>query len=249
MRDSYSTGASYGRLDLERILSALTLAPDGRLAIHPKGLPAVEHYLVVRQLMYRSVYNHRLNVVCNWLLTEAIRVARRIGADRVWADAVMSRWLWRPEDLDLEAFLANDDLRTGYHLLRWREEAPEDLASLCGRLLDRRLPRALDVSDLSSANRLELLAEARRLARQRGIDADSCCGLHQRQSLGYDPYKGGLRLWDGQRLHALEQRSTLVEALTRPGERAWLIHPREVSPALRERLAADLTTGSARTDA
>jgi hypothetical protein len=105
------------------------------------------------------------------------------------------------------------------------------------------------VSDLSSANRLELLAEARRLARQRGLDADSCCGLHQRQSLGYDPYKGGLRLWDGQRLHALEQRSTLVEALTRPGERAWLIHPREVSPALRERLAADLPTGSARTDA
>ena len=240
MRDSYSTGASYGRLDLERILTALTLAPDGRLAIHPKGLPAVEHYLVVRQLMYRSVYNHRLNVVCNWLLTEAIRVARRTGSGGVWADAVMSRWLWDPEELDLESFLANDDLRTGYHLLRWREEGPTDLAALCGRLLDRRLPRALDVSDLPSANRLELLAEARGLARRSGLDADSCCGLHQRQSLGYDPYKGGLRLWDGQRLHALEQRSSLVEALTRPRERAWLIHPRQVSPVLRERLAAAL---------
>ena len=68
LRDSYSTGTSYGQLDLERILSALTLAPDGELAIHPKGLMAVEHYLVVRNLMYRSVYNHRLNVVCNWLL-------------------------------------------------------------------------------------------------------------------------------------------------------------------------------------
>ena len=65
LRDSYSTGTRYGQLDLDRILGALTLAPDGDMAIHPKGLMAVEHYLVVRNLMYRSVYNHRLNVVCN----------------------------------------------------------------------------------------------------------------------------------------------------------------------------------------
>ena len=72
LRDSYTTGTQYGLLDLERILAALTLAPDGQLAIHPKGLMAVEHYLVVRNLMYRSVYNHRLNVVCNRLLERLV---------------------------------------------------------------------------------------------------------------------------------------------------------------------------------
>jgi uncharacterized protein len=88
LRDSYSTGTSYGHLDLERILAALTLAPDGGLAIHPKGLMAVEHYLVVRNLMYRTVYNHRLNVVCNWLLRQAIRHGPQPWApQRVWADA------------------------------------------------------------------------------------------------------------------------------------------------------------------
>ena len=66
MRDSYTTGARYGHLDIDRIISAMTIAPDGDLAIHPKGLMAVEHYLVIRNLMYRSVYNHRLNEVCNW---------------------------------------------------------------------------------------------------------------------------------------------------------------------------------------
>ena len=55
---------------------------------------AVEHYLVVRNLMYRSVYNHRLNVVCNWLLERLVRTARQLGPDQVWADAVMARWLW-----------------------------------------------------------------------------------------------------------------------------------------------------------
>ena len=51
---------------------------------------AVEHYLVVSNLMYRSVYNHRLNVVCNWLLEKLVLTARQLGPDQVWADAVMA---------------------------------------------------------------------------------------------------------------------------------------------------------------
>jgi HD superfamily phosphohydrolase len=236
VRDSYSTGTTYGRLDLERILAAFTLAPDGQLAITPKGLMAVEHYLVVRNLMYRSVYNHRLNVVCNWLLNQAIATARRLGPKRVWADQVMGRWLWHCDALDLESFLANDDIRTGYHLMRWMEEGPAELQDPCGRLLERRLLKATDVSHCSPAQRLELLAAARQLSEAEGLSAETSCGLQQRQSRGYHPYKGGLRLWDGERLQALEQRSSLVQSLTVAVELAWLIHPGEVAPKLRQLL-------------
>ena len=236
LRDSYSTGASYGQLDLQRILAALTLAPDGGLAVHPKGLMAVEHYLVVRNLMYRSVYNHRLNVVCNWLLNQTIATARRLGPGAIWADAVMGRWLWHSGTLDLETFLANDDLRTGYHLQRWAEEGPDELAEPCRRLLQRQLLKATDVSALAPAGRLELLAVARRLAETAGLVSDRCCGLQQRQSRGYHPYKGGLRLWDGTQLQALEQRSALVQSLCVSSELAWLIHPAEVGAELRQLL-------------
>ncbi len=236
LRDSHSTGTSYGQLDLERILASFTLAPDGGLALHPKGLMAVEHYLVVRNLMYRSVYNHRLNVVCNWLLNQAIATARRLGPSQVWADPVMARWLWAPSDLDLASFLANDDIRTGYHLTRWMEEGPEDLADPCGRLLERRLLKATEVSHLSQEERLQVLAEAGQLAEEVGFAAERSCGLQQRQSRGYHPYKGGIRLWDGQNLQALEQRSNLVRSLTHPVELAWLIHPAEVAPRLRRLL-------------
>jgi len=241
LRDSYSTGTCFGQLDLERILASLTLAPDGSLALHPKGLPAIEHYLVVRQLMYRSVYNHRLNGVCNWLLQHTIQVARRLGPDRVWADPTMARWLWDPKGLDVESYLANDDIVTGYHLERWRRQGPPELVEPCARLLDRRLLKAMDVSELNSPERLELLAEARRLAVAAGMAPDGCCGLQQRQSRGYHPYKGGLRLWDGLRLQALEQRSELVKVLCRSEEMAWLIHPPALSASLatlmRERTA------------
>jgi HD superfamily phosphohydrolase len=237
LRDSHSTGTSYGHLDLERILAALTLAPDGSLALHPKGLMAVEHYLVVRQLMYRTVYNHRLNVVSTWLLCQAVSVARRLGPEGVWADATMARWLWHSEMLELGDFLANDDLRSGYHLLRWSEEAPAELADPCRRLLDRRLLQALDVSELVQERRLELLAEAQRLSRAAALVPEGNCGLQQRRSLGYDPYRGGLRLWDGQRLQALEKRSALVRSLTNRQEMAWLIHPAEVGQPLRRLLS------------
>jgi HD superfamily phosphohydrolase len=238
LRDSYSTGTRYGVLDLERLLASLTLAPDGSVAIHPKGLMAAEHYLVVRQLMYRTVYNHRLNVVCNWLLQQVVTVARRLGPRAVEADAVMARWLWQLDQLDLESYLANDDLRTGYHLLRWREEGPAELAEICARLLDRRLPQATDVSECTPEQRLGLLAEAQRLSDRQDLAWESCCGLQQRRSRGYDPYHGGLRLWDGERLQALEHRSTLVQALATPLDKTWLIHPREVTAALRRSLAA-----------
>ncbi|MFM8524621.1 MAG: HD domain-containing protein [Cyanobacteriota bacterium] len=233
MRDAYSTGMSYGRIDLERILAAFTLAPDQSLAILPKGLMAVEHYLVVRNLMYRSVYNHRLNVVCNWLLSQVIRLARRFGPTLIPADAVMAAWLWDLDHLGIDNFLANDDQRTGYHLMRWREEAPRPLAELCIRLLDRRLLKAIDVTALDNGQRLELLATARRLSSAAGLDPDLHCGLQQRQSRGYHPYHGGLRLWDGVHLQALEQHSPLVNSLSHNSTMAWLIHPGEVREELR----------------
>ncbi|MFN9660607.1 MAG: HD domain-containing protein [Cyanobacteriota bacterium] len=236
LRDSHSTGASYGQLDLDRLLAGLVLAPDGSLAVHPRALLAVEHYLVVRQLMYRSVYNHRLNVVCNWLLKRAIAVARRLGPEQVWADGPLADWLRRAETLSLRSFLANDDVRTLYHICRWREEGPPELRDPCERLLERRLLKALDVRHLSSTQRLELLAHAQREARRAGLNPEGCCALQQGQTRGYDPYRSGLRLWDGQKLEALEARSRLIQSLTGQEPWAWLLHPKEVETTLRARL-------------
>ena len=56
LRDSYNTGIKYGLVDLERIISGLTFSPDGNIAIKPKGIIAIEHFLVLRNLMYRTIY-------------------------------------------------------------------------------------------------------------------------------------------------------------------------------------------------
>ncbi len=236
MRDSYSSGAAYGQLDLERILSALTLAPDGDLAINPKGLLAVEHYLIVRNLMYRSIYNHRLNEVCNWLLEQIIRIAKELGPKRVWADNIMGKWLWRNSEIDLYDFLGNDDNRTSYHLLRWSENSQEPLNILCRNFLNRNLLKAIDIEDLKKESQLEALAIARKLSEKASKDPAIYCGLRHNKIFGYHPYKSGLRLWDGKNLKALERESSLVENLISPSETAWLIHPKEIHNELKQEL-------------
>ena len=244
LRDSYTTGTQYGQLDLERILAALTLAPDGQLAIHPKGLMAVEHYLVVRNLMYRSVYNHRLNVVCNWLLERLVQTARRLGPQQVWTDAVMNRWLWANDALSLDDFLGNDDLRTGYHLQRWKEDGPAELGELCRRFLDRDLLKATGVERFKREEQLKLLAICGRLAEQQGLDPALCCGLRHQETRGYHRYRGGLRLWNGEQLQALEDASPLVASLTRPAATSWLIHPRDIEAGLNEAIEVELAGSS-----
>ncbi len=236
MRDSYSSGATYGQLDLERILSALTLSPDGDLAIHPKGILAVEHYLIVRTLMYKSIYNHRLNEVCNWLLEKIISTAKDLGPKGVWADNIMSKWLWNMSKVDVEDFLGNDDNRTNYHLLRWSEDAIDPLKTLCKNFLHRKLLKAIDIQDLSKNKQLEALAISMRLSEQIGKDPNLYCGLRHNQIFGYHPYKSGLRLWDGERLKALEQESSLVANLITPTGTAWLIHPKEIHYELKKEL-------------
>ena len=228
MRDSYTTGARYGHLDIDRIISAMTIAPDGDLAIHPKGLMAVEHYLVIRNLMYRSVYNHRLNEVCNWLLEQIIKTARKIGPNSLWADKNMAEWLWNHEDMSIDSFLSNDDIVTGYHINKWRESSSSNLSNLCKRFINRNLLKAFNISSFSLEVRLEALAKARLLSETYHIEPDITCGLREQIVESYHPYKYGLRLWDGDKLEALEKASPLVERLIEPNQSSWLIYPKEI---------------------
>ncbi len=233
IRDSYSTGTRYGQLDIDRIISAMIISPDGDLAIHPKGLMAVEHYLLLRNLMYRSIYNHRLNEVCNWLLEQIIKTARNLGPKIVWADKNMREWLWNHKEMSIDSFLSNDDTITGYHISRWQESISENLSNLCKRFLNRNLLKALNISSFSLEIRLEALAKARKISEKYSIEPDISCGLREQKIESYHPYKYGLRLWDGEKLEALEKVSPLVDRLIVPNQSSWLIYPKEIETELK----------------
>ncbi len=78
-RDARACGVPYGNLDVDRLLSGLTIvaAPDGRLevGILEKGMSALETLLFAKYQMYRNVYWHHAVRAATCMFKRAVRAA------------------------------------------------------------------------------------------------------------------------------------------------------------------------------
>ena len=156
-RDATMCGVPYGVIDVDRLLTSLTLA-DGRLSLHAKGLAALESLLFAKYQMYRNVYWHHAVRSATAMFKRLVR--RTIAAGRMTAEALA---------------VATDD-----GLIHDLEQ--HDPTGLAGALRDRRLAkRALDIAgtDLPEqtatwpATDPDLLQDVEeRLAREAGLGPD-----------------------------------------------------------------------------
>ncbi|MGD1949632.1 MAG: HD domain-containing protein [Leptolyngbyaceae cyanobacterium] len=234
MRDSYSTGASYGQLDLDRIILALDYDPASQqLIVARKGLGAIEHYLVVRYFMYAQIYNHPKNLVATWVLEQLISRARILmAAGKLEADDTMTAWLSCEIDmLPLDQYLAQDDYGLYYHLQRWQTHKDLILADLCQRFVNRRLPKATDISQYTYAQQQDILSAARCQAYEQVPDTDVYVSLRHIRNRGYTLYQRGIKLKTPEGLVAISQLSPLVQTLIQPCHRTWLLHPADMPTA------------------
>ncbi|MDB9529819.1 HD domain-containing protein [Oscillatoria sp. CS-180] len=238
MRDSYFTGASYGNLDLDRIVRSMDIDHDTNLVVSRKGQTAVEHYLLVRYFMYAQVYNHPKNLAATWILTKAFQQAQKCFAlGDLETDRTMQAWLNHPQlTLTLDDYLAADDIVFTYHLQRWQHHSDPLLSDLCQRFIHRNLLKGRDVSNWDEGDRNDLLARTRTQVFEAGYDPDIYCGLSQSQSRGYTLYQRGIKIWVGDRPVDIKQLSPLIAPLTHTYHRTWLLHPAEVTPWLDEQL-------------
>lgn len=231
MRDSYFTGASYGKLDLDRILMAMDYDPTTRqLVVAEKGMAAVEHYLVVRYFMYAQVYNHPKNLAAVWVLEHAFKRAReQLAIANLEADSTLLAWLQGDcNHLSLDDYLNADDGVFIYHLHRWRNHPDPVLADLCRRFLDRDLPKAMSVTQLELRQHNALLEQTGAWLTTQGLPPEYYRGIRTTFSRGYTLYQRGIKLQTDEGLQELSDRSPLVKTLSQPWSRSWLIYPREV---------------------
>lgn len=75
LRDSHYTGAAYGVIDADRIISVMELR-EGRLCFKGKGLIALEALLLGRNQMYGAVYFHHTVRIADAMLQEAMSYVR-----------------------------------------------------------------------------------------------------------------------------------------------------------------------------
>lgn len=233
MRDSYFTGASYGKLDLDRIVLALGYDPETQqLVVAEKGLAAIEHYLIVRYFMYAQVYNHPKNIAATLILESAFRRARELlKQEQLQADETMTAWLEQDcNQLPLQQYLDADDGVLLYHLQRWRYHADRLLADFCRRFIDRDLLKALDVTAFSQAQQKKLLYLTQQQLEKIGFAAPYYTGLRTALSRGYTLYQRGIKLRTPAGLEEISDRSPLVKTLTQPWQRSWMLYPREIDP-------------------
>jgi len=76
LRDSMFAGVSYGRYDLDWLMSHLVMLHDGdvwRAAIDVRALPAFEHFLLARYHMFQMVYFHAKSDIYDAMLREWLR--------------------------------------------------------------------------------------------------------------------------------------------------------------------------------
>lgn len=125
-RDSYPTGVAYENFDLERVLHTLRKTQKTwfrqreDLAVHEKGIDAIESFRSARFLMHAQVYYHHTNVAANGMLQRAIEVAIRDGV-------VDAEKLRNGKDDFLEHYLALDDARLLAQVLTRPESTAADL--------------------------------------------------------------------------------------------------------------------------
>jgi hypothetical protein len=229
MRDSYFTGASYGKIDLDRILMALRYdLVSQQLVVAQKGIAAIEHYLVVRYFMYAQVYNHHKNIAATWVLSKVFERARQLfQIGTLMADENVSAWLSHHSP-SLEQYLATDDGVFVYHLQRWQHHDDPILSDMCRRFLDRDLLKALEVTHLDECDRAILLEKAHHWLTQAGLDANYYVGLRVAVSRGYTLYHKGINIQTTKGLREINELSPLVQTLSQPTQRVWLIYPREI---------------------
>ncbi|HIK55509.1 MAG TPA: HD domain-containing protein [Synechococcales cyanobacterium M55_K2018_004] len=236
MRDSYFTGASYGKLDLDRILMAMNYDPDSQqLVVARKGMTAIEHYLIVRYFMYAQVYNHPKNIAATWILEHIFKRAKElIQANNLEADEIVTAWLQENcNDFSLQQYLEADDGVFMYHLHRWKHHSDLTLSDLCRRFLDRDLFKAIDISALTDRQQQELLQQVRSELMQLNFPSENYAGIRVAVGRGYTLYQRGIKLQTENGLLEISEQSPLVKTLANTWQQSWLIYPRDVAaPAL-----------------
>jgi len=89
-RDAWMCGVPYGVIDVDRLLASLTLTAGsgGRvtLALHEKGVAALESLLFAKYQMYRNVYWHHAVRAATCMFKRLVRTA--IAAQRLTVDDV-----------------------------------------------------------------------------------------------------------------------------------------------------------------
>lgn len=181
-RDCFYTGVAEGTIGADRIIKMLDIHKD-ELVVEEKGMLSIENFLNARRLMYWQVYLHKTSLCAEAMLTQIIRRARVLTEEGevLFASPNLTFFLKNKVTLDdfknnpklIELFTRLDDYDLWASIKAWAEHTDFVLATLCHRLLNRKL---FKIQFLPAPAEADLLAELR---------ANLVAQGHQEEHLSY----------------------------------------------------------------
>lgn len=203
LRDAYFTGVTYGSFDLDWLLRSLRFGVAPRdnvappLAIDgPKGLPAIESFILARLFMFQQVYFHKASRASEFMLSKILGRVRELLLDGTRVPNVPRALsaLATEADCSLRDYLELDDVVLWAAISGWRGASDAKLADLSARLYSRRLFKTyeLHAERAQPEAREQALAMAREAAESAGLDPSLYVGLDCASDLPFDDADGSL---------------------------------------------------------
>ncbi len=138
-RDAYNSGATYGEIDLERIIRSF-LVIDNKIAFKYSSMHAIEDYLMSRYHMYWQVYFHPVGVSYEIILVNLFkRVKDLIKKGFPFKSDISIIKMFMDKDVDINTYLETDEPWVIYKIKEWRFEEDNILADLSHRYINRKL--------------------------------------------------------------------------------------------------------------
>ena len=227
IRDSYCTGTSYGKVDLERILRTMRVK-DNVLAVKQSSIYTVENYIMSRYHMYWQIYFHPNSRSFDSILKSLFtRLQDLYNRDHSIVEKYpMYKALLEKERISNDEFFLLDDDTCLYscNLMRFSED--DVLRDLAVRIMDRHLFE-YDRSEHEEALRSQCVAK--------GYDPKYYVIKDHQRQIPYLPYlgDGSDNIWlvtDKGELKELSQVSTVVGSLMNINEQdERVFYPKEIT--------------------
>lgn len=197
LRDSLATGTNYGRFDLDwLVLQLLVDEKRGRFYLGRKATDAGEAYIFARYHMYRSVYFHKTVRAAEVMARLALRRFKELAEQETSKSKRQKLVPAAPEHvigaftekLSLGAYLALDDSALT-EFFKALTGASDKLLSELGRgLIERKLYKAIDVTDSDPARIGEFASRAHRVIRKARLQQEYCFVDETAADTPYKPY-------------------------------------------------------------
>jgi len=140
LRDSALTGVTFGKIDVDRIISSIRVTEHDNkycLCFQEKYISDLESYLLARYQMNKSVYFHSFKIEMETIIEYIINRAKDLYRENKLHVVPANLTSFFVNNITVKDYLGLDDTIFTAAFTSWKNESDEIISSLCRCFIDR----------------------------------------------------------------------------------------------------------------